>query len=90
MMSDFHVEPFGILKIHLNITLHISQMVDFTQNENFKDVTFSFTPTQAPWHNFDFVFIQNMSPSQLSWCQSNEIGQFHILTLSGKMTFVPE
>ena len=65
-------------------------MVDFIQNENFKNVTFSFPPTQSPWHHFKFVFIQNMSPSQLSWCQSNEIGQFHILTLSDKMTFIPE
>ena len=65
-------------------------MVDFIQNENFKNVTFSFPPTQSPWHHFEFVFIQNMSPSQLSWCPSDEIGQFHILTLSEKMTFIPE
>ena len=90
MTSNFQVEPFEILKINLNITLHVLQMVDFVQNENFQNVTFTFPPTKSPCHQFQFVFVQNMTPSQLHWCHTDEIGQFHILTLSKKMIFTPE
>ena len=80
--SNFQVEPFEILKINLSITLHVSQMVDFVQNEKFKNITFSFPPTKSPWHHFQSVYVQNMTPSQLNWCHTDEIGQFNILTLS--------
>ena len=50
--NNFQVEPFEILQINLGITLHISQLVDFVQNEHVKNVTFSFPPTKSPWHHF--------------------------------------
>ena len=48
MPSDFQIAPFEILKIHINVTLHVSQMVDFVQNEKCKNVIFTLPPTQPP------------------------------------------
>ena len=65
MPSDIQIAPFEILKIYINITLHVSQFVEFLQNEKCKNVLFSIPPTQPPWHNFEYIVVQNMTSSQV-------------------------
>ena len=57
MPSDFQIAPFEILKIYTNITLQVSQMVDFVQNEKCKNVLFSIPPTGAKMMKLgNFIF----------------------------------
>ena len=82
MPSDIQIAPFEILKIYINITLHVSHFVEFHQNEKYKNVLFSIPPTQPPWHNFEYIIVQNMTSSQVDWSKNDEIEQLSILTLS--------
>ena len=38
--NDIQIAPFEILKIYINITIHVSQFVEFTQNKKIQKGTF--------------------------------------------------
>ena len=88
--SDLKLTPFEMLKIDVNISIHVAQFIDFEQNIKNKDVQISTAITQPPWHNFDHLIIQNMSSNTVEWCKYDEVGVLNILTLSEQTYFVPE
>ena len=55
-----------------------------------KNGTFSIPPTQPPWHNFEYIIVQNMTSNQVDWSKNDEVGQLSILTLSEDTKFIPE
>ena len=88
--SDIKLTPFEMLKIDVNISIHVAQFVDFQQNEKSKDVLFSAPITQPPWHNFEYIIAQNMTSNTIEWSKNDEVGSLCILVLSEQTHFIPE
>ena len=84
------MDPFEILKIYVNISLHVSQFVDFQQNEKSNEVLFSAPITQPPFHNFEYILCQNMRSNTIVWNKNDEVGSLCILALSEQTHFIPE
>ena len=57
----------------------MSQFVDFQQNENNKNILFTIPITQPPWHNFEYIIVQNMTSSQVEWSQNDAVGHLNIM-----------
>ena len=88
--SDLKLNPFEMLKIDVNISIHVAQFIEFEQNIKHKDVLISTAITQPPWHHFDHLILQNMSSNTVEWSKYDEVGILNILTLSEQTYFVPE